>query len=109
MTKMLVGLAVGAAIVGFDTAHAYVNYPWCYIGDSRGVDCVFATREQCAADGRNRGFGGQCARNPNYNPGQPSVIDQTTRAIEADRARRRTVEEVPPQPTAQGRRKPYVR
>jgi len=68
---MMVGLAVSATIVAFDKAHAYVNYPWCYIGDNRGIDCVFSSKQQCAADGRNRGFGGQCMRNPNYNPGLP--------------------------------------
>jgi hypothetical protein len=43
-------------------ANAHVNYPWCIIGDTRAVDCVFMRREQCAVDGRNRGFGGQCIK-----------------------------------------------
>jgi hypothetical protein len=52
--------------------HADVNYPWCLMGDTRGYECVFSSREQCAQDGRNRGFGGQCIQNPAYKPGKPT-------------------------------------
>jgi uncharacterized protein DUF3551 len=72
------GLALSAVLTTMAPARAYVNYPWCYVGESRGLDCVFSTREQCAQDGRNRGFGGQCMQNPNYNPGLPSVVDRGT-------------------------------
>jgi hypothetical protein len=75
-TLIVGGLALSAMLAGFGEAHAYVNYPWCVIGDARGVDCVFATKEQCAQDGRGRGFGGQCQPNPNYNPNLPSVVEQ---------------------------------
>jgi Protein of unknown function (DUF3551) len=64
--------AVLTALLG--EVHAYVNYPWCIIGDTRGIDCVFSSREQCAQDGRNRGFGGQCIQNPSYNPALPSAV-----------------------------------
>jgi hypothetical protein len=77
MKKMIVGgLALSATLATFGTARAYVNYPWCIIGDSRGIDCVFSSKDQCAQDGRNRGFGGQCQPNPNYNPNLPSVVEQ---------------------------------
>jgi hypothetical protein len=38
------------------------------------MECIFSTREQCANDGRNRGFGSQCIQNPWYNPNLPSVL-----------------------------------
>jgi hypothetical protein len=66
--SIIAGLALCAALTAFGggKAQAYVNYPWCIIGDTRAVDCVFSSREQCAQDGRNRGFGGQCMQNPFY-------------------------------------------
>jgi len=78
MKKLIAaGLVLSAAFITSGKAHAYVNYPWCAIGESRGVDCVFSSREQCAEDGRGRGFGGQCMRNPAYNPGQGPVVART--------------------------------
>jgi hypothetical protein len=74
-TLIAAGLAVSAMLTASGEVRAYVNYPWCIIGDSRGIDCVFATREQCTQDGRNRGFGGQCMRNPNYNPALGAVVE----------------------------------
>jgi hypothetical protein len=73
---MTAGLALSAVIAVSGKANAYLNYPWCIIGDTRGIDCVFMSREQCSADGRNRGFGGQCAKNPFYNPALPPVVTQ---------------------------------
>ncbi len=73
-TLMTAGLSLSAAFTALGEARAYVNYPWCLVGDTRGMDCVFSSREQCATDGRNRGFGSQCVRNPSYNPALPSVI-----------------------------------
>jgi hypothetical protein len=74
---VIAGLALGVALTAFvGNAGAYTNYPWCIIGDTRGIDCVFATREQCAFDGRNRGFGGQCIRNPGYDPRKPAVVQE---------------------------------
>ena len=73
------GLALSAVFAALEEVHAYENYPWCVVGDTRGVDCVFATREQCAQDGRGRGFGTQCIKNPSYNPRLPSVVDQAPR------------------------------
>ncbi len=71
---IVAGLASCAALAAFaGKAQAYVNYPWCIIGDTRGIDCVFSSREQCAMDGRNRGFGGQCIQNPYCNPTRASV------------------------------------
>lgn len=72
--SMVAGLVLLAVVAASEKASAYLNYPWCIIGDTRAVDCVFASREQCAVDGRNRGFGGQCIQNPFYNPALPSVV-----------------------------------
>jgi hypothetical protein len=76
-TPIITGLALCAALTAFagGKAQAYVNYPWCAIGESRGLDCVFTSREQCAMDGRGRGFGGQCRRNPFYDPTRGQVIE----------------------------------
>ncbi len=65
---MTAGLALSALFAVSGNVRAAVNYPWCVIGETRGVECVFTSREQCAQDGRNRGFGGQCIRNQFYNP-----------------------------------------
>jgi Protein of unknown function (DUF3551) len=65
--------ALSALFAASGKVHAEVNYPWCIIGDTRAVDCYFSSREQCAQDGRNRGFGGQCIKNPFYKPGAPTV------------------------------------
>jgi hypothetical protein len=70
--SVIAGLALWAGLAAFaGKTHAEVNYPWCIIGDTRGYECVFLSREQCAQDGRNRGFGGQCIQNPAYKPGRP--------------------------------------
>ena len=72
--SVIAGLALWAALAAFaGKAHADVSYPWCLMGDTRGYECVFSSREQCAQDGRNRGFGGQCIQNPAYRPGAPTV------------------------------------
>jgi hypothetical protein len=71
---MTAGLSLSAMLAALGQVNAYVNYPWCIIGDHRGIDCVFSSREQCAQDGRNRGFGGQCIKNPYYDPKQGSVV-----------------------------------
>jgi Protein of unknown function (DUF3551) len=79
MKKSIVaGLVLCALVAASGKANAYVNYPWCIIGDTRAVDCVFMTREQCSVDGRNRGFGSQCIKNPFYNPALPPVVGQGT-------------------------------
>jgi hypothetical protein len=83
------GLVLTVAFITMGEVKSYVNYPWCIIGDSRGIDCVFASKEQCSQDGRNRGFGGQCMKNPNYNPNLPSVVDQGQRSKAADEERRK--------------------
>jgi hypothetical protein len=63
--SVIAGLALWAALAAFaGKARADVNYPWCIMGDTRGFECVFSSREQCMQDGRNRGFGGQCIQNP---------------------------------------------
>ena len=75
MRKLITaGLSLSAMLTALGETKAYVNYPWCIVGDTRGTDCVFSTLEQCTADGRNRGFGSQCIRNPSYNPALPSVV-----------------------------------
>ncbi len=68
------GLALSAMLAVSGEVHAYVNYPWCIRGDTRGFECYFSSREQCAVDGRNRGFGSQCVQNPWYNPALGSVV-----------------------------------
>lgn len=77
MQKLLIaGLFSVAGLTAFGgQAHAYTNYPWCIMGDSRGFECYFSTREQCAMDGRNRGFGGQCIQNPYYDPRKGSIVE----------------------------------
>jgi hypothetical protein len=85
MTVM--ALASFAAFAG--KAQAYIDYPWCLMGDTRGYECVFSTREQCMQDGRNRGFGSQCIQNPYYKPGAPTVsgekrtVSKSTRPSQA--------------------------
>jgi Protein of unknown function (DUF3551) len=75
--SLIAGLALWAAFAAFaGKAHAEVNYPWCLMGDTRGYECVFSSREQCMQDGRNRGFGSQCIQNPYYKPGAPIVSGQ---------------------------------
>ena len=81
--SMVAGLALSAVVAATGKANAYTNYPWCIIGDTRGIDCLFMSREQCAADGRNRGFGGQCIENPFYNPALPAVVAQGSPARSA--------------------------
>jgi hypothetical protein len=53
-TLMTAGLSLSAMLTALGEVKAYVNYPWCIIGDTRGIDCVFSTLEQCKADGRKR-------------------------------------------------------
>src|SRR5215475_4112444 len=72
---MIAGLALSAVLTALGEVKAYVNYPWCIIGDTRGIDCVFPTLEQCTADGRNRGFGSQCIKNPNYDAKKGPVVE----------------------------------
>ena len=77
--SVITGLTLWAAFAAFPgKVQAEVNYPWCIMGDTRGFECVFSSREQCMQDGRNRGFGGQCIQNPAYKPGKPTV-SQTAR------------------------------
>ena len=86
---MTAAFALSALFAASGKAHAEVNYPWCIIGNTRAVDCYFSSREQCAQDGRNRGFGGQCIQNPFYKPGLPTVsgkkgtVSQTARPSQA--------------------------
>ena len=77
MTKQLMtaGVALSAVLTALGEVKAYVNYPWCIIGDTRGIDCVFSTLQQCTSDGRNRGFGSQCIKNPNYDPTKGPVVN----------------------------------
>jgi Protein of unknown function (DUF3551) len=71
---MTAAFAASALFAASGKIHADVNYPWCLLGDTRGYECVFSSREQCAQDGRNRGFGGQCIQNPAYKPGRPPTV-----------------------------------
>jgi hypothetical protein len=71
---MTAALSLSAVLAALGEVKAYVNYPWCIHGESRGVECVFSSREQCAQDGRSRGFGGQCVKNPNYDSRKSPVV-----------------------------------
>jgi hypothetical protein len=73
---MIAAFTLPALFAASGKAHAEVNYPWCLMGDTRGYECVFSSREQCMQDGRNRGFGSQCIQNPYYKPGAPIVSGQ---------------------------------
>jgi len=70
------GLMLAATFALVENADAYMNYPWCINGDSRGVDCSYRSKEECAKSGRNRGFGSQCRENTAYNPALPFVVEQ---------------------------------
>jgi hypothetical protein len=61
--SVIAGLALWAAFAAAEKVNAELSYPWCIIGDTRGFECVFSSREQCMQDARNRGFGGQCIKN----------------------------------------------
>jgi hypothetical protein len=84
----LVLFAMFTALMG--EVNALANYPWCIIGYHRGVDCYFSTREQCAAEGRNLGFGRRCIQNPFYNPALPSVVDAASPAKGPDQGRHKS-------------------
>jgi hypothetical protein len=74
--SIIAGLILVAGLTAFGTqAQAYLNYPWCATGDTRGHDCHFSSREQCAMDGRSRGFGGQCIQNPYYDPKKGPIVE----------------------------------
>jgi Protein of unknown function (DUF3551) len=76
MKKLMTAeLSLSVVLTALGEVKAYVNYPWCIIGNTRDIDCVFSSREQCAEDGRNRGFGGQCIKNPNYDPKKGPVVN----------------------------------
>jgi hypothetical protein len=75
---MTAAFALSALFAASGKVHAEVNYPWCIIGENRGIDCYFSSRDQCMQDGRNRGFGSQCIQNPAYKSGKPTV-SQTAR------------------------------
>jgi hypothetical protein len=74
MKKLIIaGLALSAVLATPGEVHAYVNYPWRLHGNT--IECVFSSKEQCAADGRGRGFGGWCIQNPFYNPALGPVVE----------------------------------
>jgi hypothetical protein len=90
--SIIAGLALWAALAAFaGKTHAEVNYPWCIIGNARAVECYFSSREQCAQDGRNRGFGGQCIQNPFYKPGKPTVSGPAKKSAAHQEATPRTM------------------
>jgi hypothetical protein len=55
MKKVLTAaFALSALFAASGKVYADVSYPCCLMGDTRGYECVFSSREQCAQDGRNR-------------------------------------------------------
>jgi hypothetical protein len=87
---MIAGLTLSAVFAASGQARAYVNYPWCVAGETRGMECVFSTKEQCAQDGRGRGFGTQCIQNPSYNPALGSVVERGQAQTAAVRVQRKS-------------------
>ena len=83
---MTAAFALSALFAASGKVHADVNYPWCLMGDTRGYECVFSSREQCNQDGRNRGFGGQCIQNPFYKPGRPPTASGTVKTARPPQA-----------------------
>ena len=63
-TVVTAGLSLSAVFTALEEVRAYVNYPWCIVGDTRGIECVFSTEEQCRMDGRNRRFGSHASKIP---------------------------------------------
>jgi hypothetical protein len=51
--SVIAALALWAAFAG--KVHAEINYPWCLMGDTRGYECVFSSREQCMQDEKESG------------------------------------------------------
>jgi hypothetical protein len=92
MKKLIAGgfmlSAAFAALIG--EADALANYPWCIIGYHRSVDCYFSTRDQCAAEWRNLGFGRRCIQNPFYNPALPSVVGGASPVKEKNHGRHKS-------------------
>ena len=80
--------AVFVALTG--KVDAYVNYPWCVQGETRGMECVFSTKEQCSQDGRGRGFGSQCIRNPTYNPALGPVGERAGVSVRPEHVRHKS-------------------
>jgi Protein of unknown function (DUF3551) len=44
---MTAAFALSALFAASGKTPAEVNYPWCIMGDTRGFECVFSSREQC--------------------------------------------------------------
>ncbi len=68
MKASLFAIAFVAANAAFGTPAQAQNYPWCALYDSgnNGMNCGFATYQQCMAD--VSGIGGFCERNNTYVP-----------------------------------------
>ena len=92
MRKLITaGLALSAVFVALTgKVHAYVNYPWCVNGETRGFECYFSTKEQCAQDGRGRGFGTQCIRNPDYHPALGPVGERVGVSVRPEHVRHKS-------------------
>ena len=58
------GLTLAAICSGCGNSLAYINYPWCVFGESRGTDCSYRSKEECTHSGRSRGFGVSAAKIP---------------------------------------------
>ena len=65
MKKLMgAGLALSAVFAVWGQAHAYVNYPWCVHGESRGTECVIAVRRNALLAGGGRGLAPSASRIP---------------------------------------------
>ena len=58
------GLTLAAICSGCGNSLAYINYPWCVFGESRGTDCSYRSKEECTHSGRSRGSGVSAAKIP---------------------------------------------
>jgi hypothetical protein len=68
MRLLLFLLAICAEVVCIDTRAEAQNYPWCaQYGSMGGMNCGFATLQQCQAT--VTGMGGFCEVNTQYQPG----------------------------------------
>jgi len=70
--KPLLTLIAALALASIAVPAQAQNYPWCAnFADGAGVNCGFATYEQCMAT--SQGSGGYCTKNNMYVPPQAAA------------------------------------
>jgi hypothetical protein len=68
---MTAALALSALFAASGKVHAEMNYPWCVMGETRGFECVFSTREQMYAGRKKSGFWWPVHTKPCLQSGSP--------------------------------------